>query len=108
MSDKLTGTDFFESLTGFDEIAIAQRFGHTVTDLASSQATMFTRALVFVAQRRDGATDDDAYNAAMNMPMKDVSTFFAQNEEEEAGKALEVEPEPEPEPQPATSLSSVS
>lgn len=102
MSDNLTGSAVFDSLTGFDEIAIAQRFGRTVTDLAQHDSTMFTRALVFVIKRRDGATDDGAWDAALGLSLKDVSTFFATDTDEEAGK------DEAPEPQPETSLSSVS
>jgi len=102
MSDGLTGSAVFDSLTGFDEIAIAQRFGRTVTDLAQHDSTMFTRALVFVVQRREGDTDDAAWDAALGLPLKEVSTFFAVDTEDEAGK------DEAPEPQPETSLSSVS
>jgi hypothetical protein len=48
MTTELTAEEVFDSLTGFDEIAIAQHFGRTVSDLAQSDASMFGRALVFV------------------------------------------------------------
>jgi hypothetical protein len=50
----MTAEEVFDSLTGFDEIAIAQQFRHTVADLAQNDVSMFARALVFVAKRRDG------------------------------------------------------
>lgn len=98
----MTAGDFMESLTGFDEIAIAQRFGRTVSDLAQNDATMFTRSLVFVAKRREGASDDDAWQAALGLPMKEVSIFFTEPAEEDSGKGEPSERQPE------SSLSSVS
>ena len=104
MSDQLTANAVFESLTGFDEIAIAQRFGRTVTDLASNDSSMFTRALLFVLKRRDGANDDDAWNHALNLPMKEVTAFVEAGADDESGKAQD--PEPEPAPQLESSLTS--
>jgi hypothetical protein len=99
----LTAEEVFDSLTGFDEIAIAQQFGHTVADLAQNDVSMFARALVFVAKRRDGLTDDEAKTAAFTMSLKETNSFFAEvAAEEESGKD-----EP-PAESPATSLSSVS
>lgn len=100
MTTALTVDEVFDSLTGFDEMAIAQHFGRTVTELGDDPS-MFGRALVFVVQRRDGATDDAARNASLEMRMKDVTEFFAVASEVEAGKD---EPLAE---QPESSLSSV-
>lgn len=99
----LTAEGVFDSLTGFDEIAIAQQFGRTVVDLAESDKTMFGRALAFIVKRRDGASDTDAKDAAFQMTLKDLNeNFFAEATEDESGKD-----EP-PEEQPTTSLTSVS
>lgn len=97
-----TAEQVFDSVTGFDEIAIAQKFGLTVMELAEKDGSMFVRSMIFIAKRRDGATDDEAWQAAMGMSTKDYTTFFAEPTEEEAGKdeATGVSPEP--------SLSSVS
>lgn len=100
---KQTAEEVFDSVTGFDEIAIAQQFGRTVGELAEKDQSMFGRALVFVVKRRDGASDGDAYQAALGMSVKELtSSFFAEASEEEAGKG---EPLAE---QPEASLSSVS
>jgi hypothetical protein len=88
-------------VTGFDEIAIAQHFGRTISELAKDES-MFARALVFVVKRRDGASDDDARNAALGMALKEITPFFNESSEDEAGK------EQAPAEQPETSLSSVS
>jgi hypothetical protein len=109
VSDK-RGTELFESLTGFEEIAIAQRFGRTVLDLAGDDQTMFGRALIFAGQRREGATDEEAWQAAMSMPLKQVQELVVDVDDDaaetDAGDAGKGEPEPEPEPQLETSPSS--
>lgn len=86
-----TAEEAFDSLTGFDEIAIAQRFGRTVSELATRDESMFGRALVFVFKRRGGATDDEAYNAALSLSMKEFMTFFAAESDEESGKEQQPE-----------------
>lgn len=101
MSVQFTAEEVADSLTGFDEMAIKQHFGSTLTKLAEDQS-MLARALVFVLKRRDGANDDDARNDALGMALKEVMSHFA-DESVESGKD-----ESSSEPQPATSLSSVS
>lgn len=105
-----TSEEVFDSLTGFDEIAIAQHFGQTVMDLAAKDQSMFGRALIFVVKRREGANDDDARNAALGLTMKEYVAYFddanVEANAEELGK--DEQPEEQPEEQPATSLSSVS
>jgi hypothetical protein len=96
-----TAEEVLESLTGFDEMAIKQHFGSTVSDLAGDQ-TMLGRGLVFVLKRRDGLNDDDARNAALGMPLKDITSYFA-DESEESGKD-----EPSSELSPETSQPSAS
>ena len=113
MTHDLNASDFGDTLTGYDEIAIAQRFGRTITEMTlGSDFMMSTRALIFVAKRReDGATDDDAWTASMELPMKGVREFFADvpvDAEEDAGKDDAPDPSPEPEPLHVSSLSSVS
>lgn len=101
MSTDLTAEEVFDSLTGFDEIAIAHHFGRTVAELAEKDSSMFGRALVFIVNRRDGATDDDARNAALGLTIKEFNKgFFAEPSEAEAGK--DVSPEPSPETSPSS------
>lgn len=67
VTDK-TVTETFDSLTGFDEIAIKARFGQTIMALSESenkQETTFLRALAFVTERRNGSADAQAYSAVM-------------------------------------------
>jgi hypothetical protein len=97
-----TAEDVYESINGLDRIAIAQRFGQTSQHLAENDVEMFATALIFVVKRREGATDNEAYEAALLVTNKELKTFFAEPSDEESGKD-----EP-PEPVPGTSLSSVS
>lgn len=99
---KLTAEQAFDSLTGFDEFAIAQHFGHNVADLAENNVSMFGRALIFAVKRRDGATDDEARNTALGLSLKECNDFFDEANAEESGKGEQ------PEEPPGTSLSSVS
>lgn len=79
-----TASEVFDSLTGFDEMSITQHFGRPISELVDD-SSMFGRALVFVLKRRDGANDDDARNAALEMTLKAVSGYFAE-ESQESGK----------------------
>lgn len=69
-----TMEEFAESLTGYDEIAIAKYFGAEVGDLPG---TRFVRAMAFVGNRRQGLTDRDAYEAVMSATLKQVTEAFA-------------------------------
>jgi hypothetical protein len=97
-----TAEQVFDSVTGFDELAIAQHFGRTISELAEKDPSMFSRSLVLVAKRHDGATDDEARNAALGMTFGELQAFFAEESVEEVGK------DELPEPSPEGSLSSVS
>lgn len=86
MSSAQTPNDMFESLTGFDEIAIAAHFGDKITALHADPFA-FLRALAFVDKRRGGASDREAYEAAMNLSISETQTYFADDEaEDDAGK----------------------
>lgn len=83
--------EVFDSITGHDEMAIAQHFGKTVAQLLGDPH-MLGRALVFVSRRRlDGVNDDDARNFALDLPHKQLNeTYFAEpvdaEADDEAGK----------------------
>lgn len=77
----LTVEEMSGSLTGFEEQAIKKNFGVTMNDLGR-EGTTALRALVFADQRRKGAKDRDAYNTAMEMPLRDCQAYFAEEETE--------------------------
>ena len=77
-TNRLSGDEMFNSLTGFDEIAVAKSFGRSPLDLArANEETNLLRALVFVDLRRNGSSDADAYQAVMGMSLKDIAGYFA-------------------------------
>lgn len=101
----LTAGEVFDSLTGHDELEIAEQFGRTIAELTDRDPSMWGRALVFVIFRREGENDRDAFVKAMGLTMKQTTSFFAvenYGESEESGKG-----EPAAEQPPAPSLSSV-
>ncbi|HEY1178609.1 MAG TPA: hypothetical protein VGF17_20840 [Phytomonospora sp.] len=71
---KPTYTESVEALTGFDEIAIAKKFGAQFDDL---QGSMNLRALVFIEQRRAGVDEKAAYDGVMSLPLRDVKDHFS-------------------------------
>jgi len=77
----LTADDFFGTLTGFDEIAVARSFGAEVTDLRKRPFT-FLRSLVFVDARRRGESDGQARESALGLTLAHLSDYFADDEPE--------------------------
>lgn len=83
-SDK-SADEVFESLNGFDEIAIERAFGE-ITSL-KDRPMMFLRALLFIETRREGQKDAEAKQAAMNATMRELTDHFRSDEDFEAGEA---------------------
>lgn len=88
MTAELTAQETYDSLTGFEEIAIRKHFGMAVNELDK-----FTigRALVFAHKRRDGLKDPEAYEAALAMTRSEVQEFFPA----EADEPMPEDPETE-------------
>lgn len=85
----ITADEMIESLTGFEEIAIAKAFGGEVFDLAQTKQTTFLRALVFVQAKREGMKDSDAKQYALGLTLKDVNARFSDPEVDvEAGEGV--------------------
>lgn len=92
----MTAEEFFESLTGFDEIAIKKAFGSPVTKLCEVDSMEFARSLVFVAKTREGLSAVDAKQASLSMTIGEVTGFFTDDEVGlESGKD-ETKPETKP------------
>jgi hypothetical protein len=73
----LTASDMLYSLNGFDEIAIATKFNSTLSELRQEhRAIDLGRALAFVHFRREGAKDTAAWEAAQELTIGEVTTFF--------------------------------
>lgn len=80
-----TADEVFESLNGFDEIAIEKAFAE-VTSLKDKPMT-FLRALVFTEKRREKLGDKEAKQYAMELPVKELTAYFADKADIEAGEA---------------------
>lgn len=74
-----TASDFFGSLTGFEEIAIEKEFKAPVMALLEKNRSMWLRSLVFVALKRE--KDADPHTHALQLTFSEVTDFF----ESEAG-----------------------
>lgn len=86
----LTPSEMFDSLTGFEEIAVAKMFGRPITDYGRGGRTpnpfMLVRALIAVHHKRvNEVKDAAAYAYAMGMTAGETQHYF--------------EPEPDDEPQ---------
>lgn len=75
----MTSQEMFDDLGGFEEIAVATRFGTPVNDLAGTNATQFLRALIFADLRRKGSSDGNAYKAAQNLKLGQVKHYFRED-----------------------------
>lgn len=82
MTHELTAQEMLQSLTGYEEIAIAKAFGEAVMDLAEKDKMTFGRSLVFVAEKREGMKDPEAKDAALSLTIKQASEFFADEQDE--------------------------
>lgn len=90
----MTAEETFESLTGFDEIAISQQFGRTVAELAQRDPMLWMRSLIFVLKRRDGMNDPDSKNAALELTIKQATEYFAEDDEGKAEGSTQSEEQP--------------
>lgn len=73
----MTATEMFESLTGYEEIAIAKAFGTRVLELAETDKMSLGRSLAFVHYKRSGQKDSEAKQSAMGMTIREVQDYFA-------------------------------
>lgn len=74
-STDTTMTDVLLSVNGYDEIAIARFFNAELTELQDKPLRAI-RAMVFIAERRNGASDKDAYKAAMTLTQSEAADYF--------------------------------
>jgi hypothetical protein len=77
-----TISEVMESLNGFEEIAISERFGASIGKLADVNETLFMRALVFTDMTRAGMTPGEARNAAMRMRLGEVKNWHLPDDDD--------------------------
>lgn len=81
---RMSADEVLGSLTGFDEIAIAKKFGGEVLDLMETRPLTGLRALLYIQQRRElttphtkqSAVDQAAYDAVMGMTVMQVQDLI--------------------------------
>lgn len=82
--------EFFETFTGFDEIAVKKAFSITsLMKFAKESPTEWLRTLVFIAEKRAG--NPDAKRAALELTLGAVLDYFGDDPEEDEG----TDPSPE-------------
>lgn len=90
----VTANQYAQTLTGWDELAIAKAFGCEMGDMiAAKRQTTTLRALIFVELRRQGSSDKDAKKAALDLTVDAINDYFADDEadeDSETGKDTEV------------------
>lgn len=74
--NRLTVQEMVNSLLRFEEIAIKRAFGENFIVLSRTNAPEYGRALVFVAKRREGLSDAEAFNAVEAMTFGEVQAYF--------------------------------
>jgi hypothetical protein len=82
MSAQITASEMLESLTGYDEIAIATHFGSEALELAEKKPTMLARAMAFVHMTREGQSTSEAKKAAMTLSIRAANEYFVTSEDE--------------------------
>ena len=79
-----TADDFFMSLNGFDELAIAKEFKTSIGDLRQGDEPLnFLRALAFVHRRREGDRDAAAYTTVMELTIAQVVKYFTTRDDDD-------------------------
>ena len=80
----MSADEFFETLTGLEETAIASHFGSEITDLAQHRPLAFIRALVFIdyVRNSDGRKHRDLFNDVQALTIREVQAYFPAGEDE--------------------------
>jgi hypothetical protein len=82
-STKPTVREVADSLTGYEERLIVQRFGAELEDLAGQAGSGMVRALIFICEKRKSddpdvaAADRAAFKRAMSLTRKELDDQFS-------------------------------
>jgi hypothetical protein len=87
---KTSADEVLGTLTGYDEIAIAKKFGDEVLDLMERKPLTGLRALVYIQKRRElttphtkqAAVDQAAYDAVMEMTVMEIQDLISDEDED--------------------------
>lgn len=80
--------EYLDSLTGWEEQAIAKAFGEDVSVLATTKPTAFLRSMAFVMFQREGDKFGEARARAMDTSLQQIRGLFTDDggEGADAGK----------------------
>lgn len=82
---EVTFDEFIDSLTGFDELAIKNHTKLPLSKLLASDELHASRAVIALHKLKEESQPNTpkgyaaAYKAAMEMPFKEVRTYFAED-----------------------------
>lgn len=68
-----------DSIDGWEEIAIRQKFGFNIDDL-ENQGSIGIRAIAFVELKREGQKDAAAHKAVMDLTMRELIDRYPEME----------------------------
>lgn len=83
---KPTLVEALKGLSGFDELAIKQRFGVGLGNLLDDGTATAQRALLYVRLTRTEKNKDAAFNTVMNLPMGALDDEFSDTGEEDGSE----------------------
>lgn len=84
--------EVLDSVTGFDEIAVKQKFGAPLSELMKSDGLQGARALIFVMEKHDGKSDPEAFHVCQSLRVADVNDRFSTEDSAEGVASDFVEP----------------
>lgn len=90
-TEQLSFTDIINSLTGYEETEIENRFGAPIADLLEN-ITRAGRALIFIVEKRATGKSEASYKTAMSLKLSEVNDRF-KSEDEDADDVFPNEPD---------------
>ena len=90
-STEITQTDLVKSITGYDELAVEKFFPDVdlfPDDEKLGKPLRYMRALVFVHKRHDKVKDAEAAHQALEMPVRVVTDYFADEPDDDVADEL--------------------
>lgn len=72
----ITYDEMSEAVTGFDEIAVQKHMDMDLYTDGERRPIWLLRSLVFVHLRHQGATDTDAKEQVLGMPLREINDYF--------------------------------
>lgn len=81
--EKVSRKDIIDSLTGYEEDEVRERFGGTIAQLVGVSISKLSRALVYVQRVRAGDEKPAAYDHAQSLRLADLNELFKPLEDDD-------------------------